>query len=135
MDESFIWIIFVIIWVVSTIVKIIAKKSKNTPADKKGSPSKGNPVFGKLQNTINTFLAKLEQPSGATINRKIEQQSVETPQSEVIDLPEIKIQPVEKIHAYSITKSGPKRTYSSKRLKEAIVWSEILGKPVSMRDQ
>ena len=140
-------IIFLIIW---TIIAIKGKKKKKQApsTDKEKKPSPATP-FDKLQNTFKDLFAELEQP--------VEEKVLKIPEPQKIKIPETKKTRIEKdmeikMSDIDIKPSTPKpqetkpsyQTYTGtvvkttvpvKKLREAVIWSEILGKPVSIRDE
>ena len=140
-------IIFLIIW---TIIAIKGKKKKkqvpSTDKEKKLPPAT---PFDKLQNTFKDLFAELEKP--------VEEKPLETLKPEKTRIPETKKTRIEKdieikLSDTDIKPSAPKpqetkpsyQTYTGtvvkttapvKKLREAVIWSEILGKPVSIRDE
>lgn len=140
-------IIFLIIW---TIIAIKGKKKKKQApsTDKEIKPPTATP-FDKLQNTFKDLFAELEQP--------VEEKVLKIPEPQKIKIPEIKKTRLEKDMRIKLSDtdfkpSAPKpqetkpsyQTYTGtvvettapvKKLREAVIWSEILGKPVSIRDE
>lgn len=140
-------IIFLIIW---TIIAIKGKKKKKQApsTDKEIKPPTATP-FDKLQNTFKDLFAELEQP--------VEEELPKTLEPENIKIPETKKTRIEKDMKIKMSDtdfkpSAPKpqetkpsyQTYTGtvvksaipvKKLREAVIWSEILGKPVSIRDE
>lgn len=142
-------IIFLIIW---TIIAIKGKKKKkrapSTDKEKK-LPPPATP-FDKLQNTFKDLFAELEQPA-------VETELPEIPELQKTKIPETRKTRIEKdmeikLSDTDIKPSVPKpqetkpsyQTYTGnvvkttvpvKKLREAVIWSEILGKPVSIRDE
>ena len=145
--EKLLPIIFLIIWTI--IVMLGKKKKKQAPStDKEKRPAPATP-FDKLQNTFKDLFAELEKPVEEEIPETLEPEETKIPKTKKtkieIDkemklsdldikpspppLPEIK--PSYPTYARSVAKTA----IPVKKLREAVIWSEILGKPVSIRDE
>ena len=138
--EKIIPIIFLIIWTFIAIAAKKKKKQQQSRPDTSKKPKPRNPLLGNLHSTLDTFFTELQPKNeelfeeAGTSDNTIDEIDTEA------TIPEIKIEPykpVEKrkspsdpyIHTFSA-----QSTDSTARLREAVIWSEILGKPVSMRE-
>ena len=142
--EKLIPIIFLIIW---TIVAVLGKKKKQkapTP-DKEKQPAPATP-FDKLQNTFKDLFAELEQPVAEELPETLKPQKTKIPETKKtriekskemeIEISDKDIKPLEVKSSYQTHIRKPIRTaVPIKKLREAVIWSEILAKPVSMRDE
>ncbi len=137
--EKLIPIIFLVIWTIIAMAAKKKKKQQQTPSDTSKKPKPRNPFLGNLQSTLGTFFSEM-QPQ----NEVLEQAGTFDNVLDEIDpeatIPEIKIEPskpVEKekdpYNPYTHSLSA-QITDTTARLRKAVIWSEILGKPVSMRD-
>ena len=146
--EKFIPIIFLIIWI---LIAVLGKKKKKQapPPDKEKRPSPATP-FDKLQSTFKDLFAELEQPGvEEELPEILEPKKVKIPERKKTKIEkdiEIKLQdtdikpspptPPEIKPSYpTYARSVAKTAIPVKKLQEAVIWSEILGKPVSMRDE
>ena len=149
-------ILFLILWM--TIAILGKKKKKQAPSSNKEKKTTPANPFGKLQNTFKDLLAELEQPAVETElpktpelpktiipevrKTKIEKEMEKRLKKEMeIKLSDTDIKPSipkpQKIKPsyQSYTKTDVKTAIPVKKLREAVIWSEILGKPVSIRDE
>jgi hypothetical protein len=151
--EKLLPILFLIIW---TIIAVSAKKRKKqqrpAPNAEKKSKRQG-PLLGKLQSSLDSFFTQLAQgyneelpaslkaspeTGGSRKIREIEE-TIEGAETE-ITLPERRIKPPKPVKPGRISIQPSLRLLSAQssdsisRLRAAVIWSEILGKPVGMRD-
>ena len=139
--EKLIPVIFLIIW---SIIAVAAKKKKKEQQSRPDTPKKRkprNPLLGNLQNTLDTFFTEL-QPQ--TVEQSEETDTFKDTIDEIdteVTIPEIKKEPSKpfetkkapsQLQMHSLLRQG---SDSTARLREAVIWSEILGKPVSMREE
>ncbi len=148
--EKLIPIVIFIIWV------IFAGKKRKKPAKKQPGPLKekqkrpSNPLFGKFQNTIENFLEQLEQTKGKELpqkHRSSHEEDAKYSSSEQLNDYEETVKTDTTVNADEKTSKVPLQTtpgYSSQNkksrekinnLKKAVIWSEILAKPVGLREK
>ena len=137
--EKLIPIIFLIVWTIIAVAAKKKKKQQQSRPDTLKKPKPQNMLFGKLQSTLDTFFSEMQPHNEVLEQADTFDNTIDEIDTEVT-IPEIKIEPskpVEKRKSpsdpYTHTLSA-QSTDATARLREAVVWSEILGKPVSMRD-
>ena len=145
--EKLIPIIFLIIWI---IVAVLGKKKKQkapTP-DKEKQPAPATP-FDKLQNTFKDLFAELEQPVAEELPETLKPQKAVIPEVRKTrmekemeieisdkDIKPLPPKPPEVKPSYQPhTRKTARTAVPVSKLQEAVIWSEILAKPVSMRDE
>jgi hypothetical protein len=148
--EKIVPLIFFIIW---AIVAVLGKKKKQKapPPDKEKQPAPATP-FNKLQNTFKDLFVELEQPVAEELPETLKPKKAKIPEvrktrmekerdreieievsdKEIKPLPPepAKVKPSYQTH----TRKTVRTAVPVSKLREAIIWSEILAKPVSMRD-
>ena len=139
-------IIFLVLW---TIITITAKKKKKQQAsqpdtDKTPKPAQKKQFLGNLQNTLENMFAELNQPPEEEFPETLK--PLKSPKEEKQILKEAdsetttqKYKPVttklpKTKSAYSTQREKASVMSSVRKLRDAVIWSEILAKPVSMRD-
>ena len=138
--EKIIPIIFLVIWTIIAIAAKKKKKQQQSRPDSSKKPKPRNPFLGNIQSTLDTFFSEMqpqneeELEQAGTFDNTIDEIDTEA------TIPEIKIEPSKPVEK----EKGPYNPYThslstqitdtTAHLREAVIWSEILGKPVSMRD-
>ncbi len=136
--EKLIPLIFIVIWTI--IAAASKKKQMQKPPDREKTEPRDT-FFGKLQSSIDSFVSEMQQQNV----EGFKEESKYTTASEEIDMevtPEITMEPSKPVEReekasrpYGATDKVSVQTDISKlRLREAVIWSEILGKPISIRD-
>lgn len=147
--ERLIPLLFLIIWVIAT----VARKKKQQPApatDKEKKPAPATP-FDKLQNTLKDLFAELEQPVAEELPETLKPKKTKIPETTKTriekgkdieieisdkDIKPLSPKPQEIKSSYQTHfRERAKTAVPIKKLREAVIWSEILAKPVSMRDE
>lgn len=137
--EKIIPIIFLVIWTIIAIAAKKKKKQQQSRPDTSKKPKPRNPLLGNLQSTLDTFFSEMQPQNevleqAGTFDNEIDEIDTE------VTIPEIKIEPPKPVEKRKSPSDPYIHTFSAQsinttaRLREAIIWSEILGKPVSMRD-
>ncbi len=149
--EKLIPIIFLIIW---TVIAVLGKKKKKQArsTDKVIKPAPATP-FDKLQNTFKDLFAELKQPVAEELPETLKPQKIKIPETgktrtqkdteraienEISDKdikPPPSKPPEGKSSYQTHTIKAARTAVPVSKLQEAVIWSEILAKPVSMRDE
>jgi hypothetical protein len=151
--DKIIPIVIFIIWAIVA-VKKRKKPQKKQPAPLKEKPKQpANQLFGKFQSTIENFLEQLEQQKSVATPKTIPPSSEEDPEyayQEQPDSQEEMVETVTSINEYekvpeSSLQTSPEHKTQKKhskktkkrieQLKKAVIWSEILAKPVGLREE
>ncbi len=146
-------IIFLVIW---TFIAILGKKKKKKqapgPANGKSlKPARQSPFLGNLQSTLENVFAQLEKPPQEVLPEKPkspepsnsevpfeDDYSREKTDSEVatpVDMTFVKNTPKENVSYSTKKRKSTAANLSIEKLKNAVIWSEILAKPVALRDE
>jgi len=140
--EKLIPILFLIIWSIVALMGKKKKQKKPLPEPNK-KPAKVNSFLGDIKDTVENFLNELEQPSENVIPDKLnlkgkKDKSVSEPVDIELKIPDKTVKTLSQIpeeSAYTIhKKSSSIECFSVKKLREAVIWSEILARPISLRD-
>lgn len=150
--EKLIPIIFLIVW---TIIAIAGKKKRRKSSapdtDKRKKPTTTHSPLGKFQNTLESLFTELAQPPEEELPETLKpketliskltekEKSISEDAGTEISITNIKPPPITKPaikSAYSIRKKRTtKKEPSVEKLREAVIWSEILAKPIALRDE
>ncbi len=144
-------IIIFIIWFIVVISKQIGKKQKSPSPKKQKSPT--SPFFKKLQSTIENIIEEYEKPknnlSGVATSSKVKGTKTQSQNRSEKEKNTIHEEIKEEIHSSkppilpkvpNYYKRGPHKQALQKgkkrtsTLQKAVIWSEILSKPISLRE-
>lgn len=147
--EKLMPILFLIIW--SLIAIMSKKKRRRAPASNKEKKTVPATPFDKLQNTLKDMFEELKQPVVDKLPETLKPEKTKIPETRKtriekekekgIEISDKTIRPLspttlEIKPSYEMyTRKRIKTSVPRKKLQEAVIWSEILAKPVSMRDE
>lgn len=136
--DNIIPLVVAIFWGIAALVAKSAKKSKNTEG-----PKKGPGLMDRIQNTVENIAKEMQVEQSSDFKLEFLEDDIA---DEEIVIPKKAVQPVPvvekgrrrvsslKTSEYRRDSSKKSAEFSSKKLKDAIVWSEIIAPPLALRD-
>lgn len=139
--DNIIPVVVLIFW---GLAALLGKGAKNKRRGKQEQASKSG-LLGQIKSAVENFAEEVQSSSSSNFNFKLLEDDISQDEEIVVAKTKKPVRPVKETEAFfvpeakevvdtSIHISRSKAKYSAKKLKEAIVWSEIMAPPIALRD-